>query len=79
MSGLEFGVLCASNNLELRRYVWPSNWGPSYKNSYAICISTNGLCIIMCFVFKKHLESLNKKAAAKEQKEGRPEGFRYIS
>ncbi|KAM5540332.1 hypothetical protein V8D89_005790 [Ganoderma adspersum] len=28
-------------------YVWPKPWGPSYRNSYAICIATNGLCIVM--------------------------------
>ncbi|PSR75034.1 hypothetical protein PHLCEN_2v9364 [Hermanssonia centrifuga] len=60
-------------------YVWPTGWGPSYKNSYAICIATNGLTIVMCYVFKKHLDSLNKKAEAKEQAEGRPKGFRYLS
>ena len=60
-------------------YVWPSNWGPTYRNSYAICIATNGLCIVMCYVFKLHLEHLNKKAEEKEQAEGRPKGFRYLS
>ena len=60
-------------------YVWPTAWGPSYRNSYAICISTNGLCIIMCYVFKRHLESLNKKADKREQEQGLPAGFRYIS
>ena len=60
-------------------YVWPSAWGPSYRYSYAICISTNGLCIIMCYMFKRHLESLNKKAEEREQEQGLPKGFRYIS
>ena len=60
-------------------YVWPTNWGPSYRNSYAICIATNCLAIVMCFVFKKHLESLNKKAEKREQEQGSPEGFRFIS
>ena len=60
-------------------YVWPSAWGPSYRYSYAICIATNGLAIIMCFIFKKHLESLNKKAEEREREQGRPQGFRYIS
>ncbi|EKM59844.1 uncharacterized protein PHACADRAFT_158253 [Phanerochaete carnosa HHB-10118-sp] len=43
-------------------YVWPSAWGPSYRSSYAICIATNGLAIVMCFVFKRHLETLNRRA-----------------
>ncbi|TCD70425.1 hypothetical protein EIP91_003506 [Steccherinum ochraceum] len=60
-------------------YVWPSGWGPSYRNSYAITIATNGLCIIMCYIFKLHLESLNKKLAEEEEKEGKPKGFRYLS
>ncbi|OJT09055.1 hypothetical protein TRAPUB_80 [Trametes pubescens] len=60
-------------------YVWPKAWGLSYSNSYAICISTNGLCIIMCYVFKRHLERENAKFAKKEQEEGRPAGFRYLA
>ncbi|KAI0921663.1 hypothetical protein AcW2_006565 [Taiwanofungus camphoratus] len=60
-------------------YVWPANWGPSYRYSYAICISTNGLCIIMCYVFKQHLDHLNEKLAEKEEEEGRSKGFRYMS
>ncbi|KAI0787159.1 MFS general substrate transporter [Irpex lacteus] len=60
-------------------YVWPSMWGPSYRNSYAICIATNGLTIIMLFIFKKHLESLNRKALEKENEDGLPQGYRYVS
>lgn len=60
-------------------YVWPTNWGPTYRNSYAICIATNGLTIIMCYIFKLHLESLNRQAEKKEEEEGRPAGFRFLS
>ncbi|KAH8106014.1 MFS general substrate transporter [Cristinia sonorae] len=60
-------------------YVWPKNWGPSYRHSYAITIATNGLCIVMCYVFKKHLESLNKKSEESEEADGKPKGFRYLS
>ncbi|KAI0082456.1 MFS general substrate transporter [Panus rudis PR-1116 ss-1] len=60
-------------------YVWPKEWDPTYRYSYAICISTNGLTILMCYVFKRHLESLNKKLEAKEEEEGRPKGFRFMS
>ena len=63
----------------MSRYVWPKNWGPTYRHSYAICIATNGLCIVMCYIFKLHLERENRKFAKKEEEEGRPEGFRYIS
>ncbi len=61
------------------RYIWPKSWGPSYAHSYAICISTNGLCIVMCYLFKRHLEKLNRDLEKKEEAEGRPAGFRYIS
>ncbi|KAI0089164.1 MFS general substrate transporter [Irpex rosettiformis] len=60
-------------------YVWPSTWGPSYRNSYAICIATNGLTIVMCFIFKKHLEALNRREEVKENEDGLPQGFRYTS
>ncbi|OCH90936.1 MFS general substrate transporter [Obba rivulosa] len=60
-------------------YVWPSAWGPSYRHSYAICISTNGLCIVMCYIFKKHLERLNKRLEEEEKEEGKPQGFRYLT
>ncbi|CAL1701087.1 unnamed protein product [Somion occarium] len=60
-------------------YVWPTGWGPSYRHSYAICISTNGLTIIMCYFFKRHLDSLNKRLEAKEEEEGRSKGFRFLS
>ena len=66
-------------NILVHRYVWPKSWGLSYANSYAICISTNGLSIIMCYIFKRHLENLNRELAKKEEEEGRPAGFRYIS
>ena len=60
-------------------YVWPSNWGPTYHNAYAICIATNGFTIVMCYVFKRYLEAQNKKAELKEEEQGRPKGFRYLS
>lgn len=60
-------------------YVWPTAWGPSYRFSYGICIACNGLAIFMCFIFKKHLETLNRRAQEKEEAEGREPGYRYIS
>lgn len=60
-------------------YVWPSNWGPTYRYSYAICIATNGFCIVICYIFKRHLEHMNRKFEREEEEEGRPKGFRYIS
>ncbi|KAH9948347.1 MFS general substrate transporter [Amylocystis lapponica] len=60
-------------------YVWPAKWGPTYRYSYAICISMNGFCILMCYAFKKHLEHVNAQVEKKEQEEGVPQGYRYMS
>ncbi|KLO18029.1 MFS general substrate transporter [Schizopora paradoxa] len=60
-------------------YVWQSTWGPSYKNSYAICISCQGLTIIMCWIFRKHLRKLNEDLEQKEREKGlQKQGFRYL-
>jgi hypothetical protein len=40
-------------------YVWPKPFGPTYRYSYAITVSMFGLGIIMCFIFRMHLISLN--------------------
>lgn len=50
-------------------YVWPSKWGPSYRYSYAICISCFGLAIAMCTVMRWHLKKENERFE-REQKEG---------
>ncbi|KAF6749945.1 MFS general substrate transporter [Ephemerocybe angulata] len=60
-------------------YVWPKAWGPTYRNSYGICIATSGLAIFLCFLFKLHLDSLNRKAQAEEEANGvEKPGFRYL-
>ncbi|KXN83674.1 hypothetical protein AN958_00815 [Leucoagaricus sp. SymC.cos] len=60
-------------------YVWPSPWGPTYRNSYAICIATSGLTIVMLWIYRMHLISLNKKFDREEEAQGITEkGFRYI-
>ncbi|OCH92208.1 MFS general substrate transporter [Obba rivulosa] len=60
-------------------YVWPTNWGPTYRNSYAICIATSGWAIVMCYVFKLHLHYLNKKLDEEEANRGvKEKGFRYL-
>ena len=46
--------------LMLRLLMLTCHFCPRY--SYAICIATNGLAIIMCYIFRQHLASLNKKA-----------------
>ncbi|KAG1877312.1 major facilitator superfamily domain-containing protein [Suillus subluteus] len=59
-------------------YIWPSSWGPSYVNSYLICILASVACIAMCWVFREHLSRCNEAAEAEENVLGLPKGFRYL-
>ncbi|CAK5275674.1 unnamed protein product [Mycena citricolor] len=59
-------------------YVWPTAWGPTYRNSYAICIACSALCIAMCLAFRKVLEAENRKLERAEEEQGKPKGYRYI-
>ncbi|KAJ7638769.1 MFS general substrate transporter [Roridomyces roridus] len=60
-------------------YVWPSNWGPTYHNSYAICIACSGTTMVMCFIFRLVLVSENKRLDKEEEEQGvKTKGFRYI-
>jgi MFS family permease len=59
-------------------YIWPSSWGPSYVNSYLICILANVTSIAMCWVFREHLSRCNQAAEAEEKVLGLPKGFRYL-
>ncbi|KAG2147851.1 uncharacterized protein EDB93DRAFT_392076 [Suillus bovinus] len=59
-------------------YFWPSSWGPSYVNSYLLCILTSVACIAMCWVFREHLSRCNEAAEAEERIIGLPKGFRFI-
>ena len=36
-------------------------WGPTYRRSYAICIATSGCAIVMGWVFRRHLQTLNRR------------------
>ena len=49
-------------------YVWPSVWGPAYRNSYAITLSCFGLGIVMTFIFREYLRQENLRFAVEEQK-----------
>ncbi|CAL1701093.1 unnamed protein product [Somion occarium] len=61
-------------------YVWPTPWGPTYRNSYAICIATSGCAIVMCYVLKLHLHAVNRRLDKEEQERGMTEkGFRYLT
>ncbi|KAG2077464.1 MFS general substrate transporter [Suillus decipiens] len=59
-------------------YIWPSSWGPSYVNSYFICILTSVISIVMCWAFRRHLSRCNEAAEAEEHALGLPKGFRYL-
>ncbi|KAG1743063.1 MFS general substrate transporter [Suillus lakei] len=59
-------------------YFWPSSWGPSYTNSYIICILASVVSIGMFWVFREHLSRCNEAAEAEEKALGLPKGFRYL-
>ncbi|KAG2346873.1 MFS general substrate transporter [Suillus weaverae] len=59
-------------------YFWPSSWGPSYVNSYLICILTSLMSTAMLWVFRRHLSRCNEAAEAEEQSLGLPKGLRYL-
>lgn len=67
-------------------YIWPSRWAP-YRYSYAICIACSGLCLVMLWIFRMHLISLNKKLDQQDAEEAETghvghrsmgKGFRYL-
>ncbi|EUC56277.1 MFS general substrate transporter [Rhizoctonia solani AG-3 Rhs1AP] len=51
-------------------YVWPKNWGPTYRKSYIICIACFGLAIVMAFFLRQHLVRLNERLNRGEVVEG---------
>lgn len=60
-------------------YVWPLNWGPTYRYSYAICLAASCTAIIMSWIFRQHLKTLNRKLEEEEQQKGiKEKGFRYL-
>ncbi|KAG2746262.1 MFS general substrate transporter [Suillus brevipes Sb2] len=62
----------------LSPYIWVSSWGPTYNNSCRICIALASMAIILCWVFKRHLEQLNEAAEAEERELRLPKGYRYL-
>ncbi|KAI0304008.1 MFS general substrate transporter [Russula brevipes] len=58
-------------------YVWQESWGPTYANSYAICISANALCIAMCFIFRQALAKENERLEQRDSSDGRSRGPAY--
>ncbi|KAJ8517621.1 hypothetical protein ONZ45_g5202 [Pleurotus djamor] len=60
-------------------YAWDVSWGPSYRKSFAICLSAAAASIVMSFVFRQHLAALNAKAEKEERERGQTEpGYRYM-
>ncbi|KAF7332146.1 FCP1-like proteiny domain-containing protein [Mycena kentingensis (nom. inval.)] len=59
-------------------YVWPTQWGPTYKYSYAICIACSGTTIVMCLCFRLFLQRENARFEKEEEEQGtKTPGFRY--
>ncbi|KAG0693092.1 major facilitator superfamily domain-containing protein [Suillus ampliporus] len=65
-------------------YVWPSNWGPTYRYSYAICVAAVAVATGMFGVMHLYLKHENERIErnerdAKDVKELQdPIGFRYL-
>ncbi|KAG2132844.1 sugar transporter [Suillus bovinus] len=62
-------------------YVWQSQWGPTYRYSYAVCIATIGVSTGMLGVMHLHLKRLNDRIAREERDNealGGTVGFRYL-
>ncbi|KAF8587872.1 MFS general substrate transporter [Ramaria rubella] len=47
-------------------YIFPAMWGPSYKNSFAICTAAYGVNIIMCLFLRQYLVRENQRLAQEE-------------
>lgn len=65
-------------------YVWPINWGPTYRYSYAICFSALGVSTAMLGVMFLHLKRVNEQIERNERDTKdknnlpNPVGFRYL-
>ncbi|KAG2034737.1 major facilitator superfamily domain-containing protein [Suillus americanus] len=65
-------------------YAWQSQWAPTYRYSYAVCIATISVSTGMLGVMHLHLKRLNKRIAREEQNGGDERalsgtvGFRYL-
>jgi hypothetical protein len=46
--------------------------------SFLICIALACTCILLCGVFRQHLERLNEVAEAEERQMNLPKGYRYL-
>ncbi|KAG2055541.1 MFS general substrate transporter [Suillus hirtellus] len=65
-------------------FLWPLNWGPNYRYSYAICIATLGVATAMIGVMHLHLKLVNAQIERNEHEVQDindlpdPVGFRYL-
>ncbi|KAI0347084.1 MFS general substrate transporter [Trametopsis cervina] len=60
-------------------YLWPIEWGPSYRNSFLVCIIATSGSILMCYLLRLRLKTLNKRIIREERERGaRAPGFRYL-
>ncbi|KAI0701167.1 MFS general substrate transporter [Cytidiella melzeri] len=59
-------------------YIWPLAWGPSYRKSFAICIVASSCSILMCYLLRLRLQSLNRHIAREGRERGAPTTFRYL-
>lgn len=68
------------------RYLWPSNWGPTYRYSYVICIAALGVSTGMFGGLHLYFKRLNKQIERdelsvkdiKEVQDPIGNGFRYL-
>jgi len=60
-------------------YIWQSNWGPTYRSSYTICIILSIVSLLMCYIFRSHLLVLNKEIEKNEEaSDDERKSFRYM-
>lgn len=65
-------------------FVWPINWGPTYRYSYAICLAALGVSTTMFGVMYLYLRRVNEQIERDERnakdinKLLHPVGFRYL-
>ncbi|KAG2748162.1 MFS general substrate transporter [Suillus brevipes Sb2] len=62
-------------------FVWPLNWGPTYRYSYAICLTALGVSTAMLGVMHLHLKRENERIEKNERNAGNIQDtvkFRYL-
>ncbi|KAI0268351.1 major facilitator superfamily domain-containing protein [Gloeopeniophorella convolvens] len=59
-------------------YIWKSDWEPTFRVSYIICSSCQGLAIVMLWFFRRHLKGLNEGFDRAEETGKVARGFRYV-